>query len=418
MEGARADAICPLGPGALAPSLTGTPQSAALKNLVNGLSRAEYAGMRLLDRYLLRELLVPLAFCMGGFLIFYVAFDLIFGIKAFLDKQLTPGDIVDYYLATLPELLVIQVIPVSLLLALLYSLTNLNRYQELTAMRAAGVGLWRMSLPDFGVGALLGLAVLALNELLVPPSADRAREILQRHDPNREDLNWAVQLNFHNDLEDRDWSIDRYNRATAEMKGARIVWKQADGSTRAIHAARGIYSNGKWVFYNVEDWLTPAASPSNPRPLYSQTARAVLELAFSETPAWINIGLKAKAVSPTEAAKKPQLSIREILAYLRLNPHLDKVDRAKLMTQFQCRLAEPFTCLAVVLIALPFGARSGRHNVFAGVATSVFICFGYFIMQRISLGFGVGGHLPPILAAWLPNLVFGLTGLVMIRQAQ
>jgi lipopolysaccharide export system permease protein len=116
-------------------------------NLVNRGVPPEYPRMRLLDRYLLRELLVPLAFCLGGFLIFYVAFDLIFGIKGFLEKQLTPGDIAEYYLATLPELLVMQVIPVSLLLALLYALTNHNRYQELTAMRAAGVGLWRMSLP-------------------------------------------------------------------------------------------------------------------------------------------------------------------------------------------------------------------------------------------------------------------------------
>jgi lipopolysaccharide export system permease protein len=374
--------------------------------------------MRLLDRYLLRELLVPLAYCLGGFLVFYVAFDLIFGIKGFLEKQLTPGDIAEYYLATLPELLVMQVIPVSLLLALLYSLTNLSRYQELTAMRAAGVGLWRLSLPYFGVGILLGLAVLAMNELLVPPSADRAREILQRHDPNRESRDWVPELNFHNDAEGADWSVDRYNRATGEMKGARIVWKQADGSTRAIHAGRGIYGNGQWVFYNVEDWVTPAASASNPQPMYTQTAHAVLRMPFSETPAWINIGLKEKLLSAVDAAKKPQLSIREILDYLRLHPRQDPAERAKLLTQFQCRLAEPFTCLTVVLIALPFGARSGRHNVFAGVAGSVFICFGYFIMQRIGLGLGVAGLLPPFLAAWLPNLVFGLTGLALIWRVR
>jgi lipopolysaccharide export system permease protein len=72
----------------------------------------------------------------------------------------------------------------------------------------------------------------------------------------------------------------------------------------------------------------------------------------------------------------------------------------------------------VVLIALPFGARSGRHNVFAGVAASVFICFGFFIMQRIGLGMGVGGLLPPFVAAWLPNLVFGLAGLVLIWRVR
>jgi lipopolysaccharide export system permease protein len=88
------------------------------------------------------------------------------------------------------------------------------------------------------------------------------------------------------------------------------------------------------------------------------------------------------------------------------------------LTQLQGRLAAPFTCLAVVLIALPFGARAGRHNVFVGVASSIFICFGYFIMQRISFALGVGRYLPPMWAAWLPNIVCGGTGLVLLMRAR
>ena len=77
----------------------------------------------------------------------------------------------------------------------------------------------------------------------------------------------------------------------------------------------------------------------------------------------------------------------------------------------------------MVLIALPFGARSGRHNVFVGVAGSIFICFAYFILQKISFGLGVAGYLPPVVAAWLPNVLFRrrrhrppLPGAVMTAQ--
>jgi lipopolysaccharide export system permease protein len=72
----------------------------------------------------------------------------------------------------------------------------------------------------------------------------------------------------------------------------------------------------------------------------------------------------------------------------------------------------------VVLIALPFGARAGRHNVFVGVASSIFICFAYFILQRISFSLGVGGFLNPVLAAWLPNIVCGGTGLVLLSRVR
>jgi lipopolysaccharide export system permease protein len=53
-----------------------------------------------------------------------------------------------------------------------------------------------------------------------------------------------------------------------------------------------------------------------------------------------------------------------------------------------------------------------------GVASSIFICFGYFILQRISFALGVGRYLPPILAAWLPNIVCGGAGLVMLARAR
>ena len=376
-------------------------------------------GMRLLDRYLLRELLAPLAYCLGGFLIFYVAFDLIFGIKGFLEKHLGFADMAEYYAVTLPELLVMIVIPVSLLLALLYALTNHSRHQELTAMRTAGVGLWRLSLPYFGVAFLLGLVVLAMNELLVPPSEDRAREILHRYDSNPASRVW-IPVNFHNETDGRTWQIDRYNRATSEMIAPKIIWDRTDGSIRFIVADRGIYTNGQWVFYNVADWVPPPAAPAEPQPAATQTRKAVVALTLTESPAWIESELKvsALALSPTEAAKKPQLSIREIRTYLRLHPHPAKQRREMLMTQLQCRLAAPFTCLAVVLIALPFGVRSGRQNVFAGVASGIGICFAYFLLQKIGMGLGVGGKLAPFLAAWLPNMVFGLAGLVLMWRAR
>jgi len=74
-------------------------------------------------------------------------------------------------------------------------------------------------------------------------------------------------------------------------------------------------------------------------------------------------------------------------------------------------LAAPWTCLVVVLIALPFGAASGRRNVFVGVASSILICFIYFVLQQLGLALGSGGYAPPWLAAWFPNLAFGLVGL-------
>lgn len=366
--------------------------------------------MRLLDRYLLRELLVPLAYCLCGFLIFYIAFDLIFQIHQYLEKQMTFLDIVEYYVLTLPELLAEQVMPVSLLLALLYALTNHSRHNELTAMRAAGVSLWRLALPYFGVGAAFGVIVFFISEYWLPPSAERAKYVLERRQNTRLNRDWYPGLDFYNAIDRCHWLSGPFNLKTSEMRQPKVTWDSTNGSSRMIDADRAIFANGQWTFFNARVW----DRGSNDIGFLNGISNSILRVDLPETPAWLKSEIKVNNLSPADAAKGFHFSIREILNYLRLHPRMNTSKRAMLETQLQGRIAAPFTCLAVVLIALPFGARSGRHNVFVGVASSIFICFGYFILQRISFGLGTGGYLPPVLAAWLPNVACIAAGLALL----
>jgi len=370
--------------------------------------------VRLLDRYLLRELLVPLAYCLGGFLIFYIAFDLIFQINRFLDAHLLFFDIVEYYVVTLPELLVEQVLPVSLLLALLYTTTQHSRHNELTAMRAAGVSLWRLALPYFAVGAVFGVVVFLIGEFWLSSADDRAKAILERRQPEPSKLDQTTRLTFFNEATRCDWTISRFNRSTSEILHLHLTQKLPGGSTRTYDAPRAQYRDGQWLLYNAVTWDQPAGAP---RPSFT-SSNAVLSLKLPETPAWLKSEIKFHTLRSTDAAKGPQFSMREIRNYLALHPEIEADKKAKLLTQLQGRLAAPFTCLAVVLIALPFGARAGRHNVFVGVASSIFICFGYFILQKISFALGLGGYLSPVVAAWLPNLACGGAGLALLSRVR
>ncbi|MFZ4820074.1 MAG: LptF/LptG family permease, partial [Limisphaerales bacterium] len=102
--------------------------------------------MRLLDRYLLRELLLPLGVCLSGFTLFWIAFDLLGDMTRFQKAELGLLGVMEFYLWGLPELLN-TTLPIALLLSLLYTLTNHARHHELTAIRAAGISLWRTIVP-------------------------------------------------------------------------------------------------------------------------------------------------------------------------------------------------------------------------------------------------------------------------------
>ncbi len=368
--------------------------------------------MRLLDRYLLRELLVPLGFCLCGFLLFWIASDLFVELGSFQKKGMEAVDIVDYYLAILPEFLVL-VLPIALLLALLYALTNHARHQEITAIRAAGVSMWRLSLPYLGMGLLASLAMFAANEFWVPRSGARVKAILKRHqasNPNEPGHDEYRNLFFENTRDGRRWRVGVFNTRTGEMIEPGVYPAERDGTKPwELRAERARRVAGIWTFYNALVLKETADTNAPPVPTLRTNVLAVPE--FSETLEEINSEIRIRETLTLRAAKKADVPIRDILNYLRLHPQLSRSDWYWLQTKLQGRLAAPWTCVVVALVAIPFGAVGGRRNVYVGVASSIIICFAYFVLQQVGLALGTSGRIEPWLAAWFPNLSFGLAGL-------
>jgi len=368
--------------------------------------------MRLLDRYLLRELCVPLFYCLVGFLIFWVSFDLFDDLEDFQTAQLGVVEIARYYLVKTPELLV-TVLPVALLLALLYSLTNHARHNEMVAMRAAGLSLARISLPYLAVGLLLSLVLFYLNEQLVPDSSERAEAIKKGRKTRTGSETWQRRVNFRNASEKRIWNISAFNTATFQLVEPHIEWLLQDGTRKQLIARSGGRTNDNWAFYDLELYTYPPGvdfDRAASRPM--RTNQLVLP-ELTETPQDIQLQLKFQRMNAIDAAKRTQLSLSEI-DYLRQHLELNRRDRALLETQFHARLAQPWTCLVVALVALPFGASTNsRRNVLVGVASSIFIVFIYFVLLRIGLALGTGAYIPPWLAAWLPNVFFAGMGLYL-----
>ena len=144
---------------------------------------------------------------------------------------------------------------------------------------------------------------------------------------------------------------------------------------------------------------------------------ALVMPAFDETPAEIENEIRMSEYESLHS-RKLNVPLSVLWEYLQRHPNLPRAEAAEWWTKFYGRLAEPWTCLVVVLIAIPFGVASGRRNLFVGVAGSVFICFIFFVLQQVGLALGTGGYLPPWLAAWLPNMAFALTGLSLTMRVR
>ena len=377
--------------------------------------------MRLLDRYLLRELLVPLVYCLSGFLLLWIVADLCGELHDLQAHRLSAVEVAQFYLVQVPGFLVF-LLPITLLLALLYTLTNHARHHEITAIRAAGVSLWRLCVPYLAVGLLCGAVVFALNELWVPDSDTAAQQIRNRYVLSSSAVLGRKQipkLGFTNFRDRRIWEIGLYNLETSEMLRPVVTSTQPDGSSLQLHAERAVRVGGVWTFYQASEYKLLAQTGALPVLLFQTN---LLKMpAFSETPEQIKSALRIRNSLGTTSfrdIKKADVPIKELLNYLRLNPNPLPSESAWLYTKLYGRLATPWVCLVVVLIAIPFGAASGRRNVFVGVASSIVICFAFVILQQFCLALGSGGYLPAWLAGWLPNLAFGLAGLWLTARVR
>jgi lipopolysaccharide export system permease protein len=377
--------------------------------------------MRLLDRYLLREFLVPLCFCLSGFLMFWIAFDIFSELRGMQEEGMLVRDIAEYYVFKTPEFF-IMVLPVALLLALLYALTNHARHNEITAMRAAGVSLIRLCLPYFAIGIVATLLLFALDEFCVPRTAEIAEQMHARHNQKYfkgargQPVKNLVFSKVVSANEKRHWFIGSYNQQTGEMTKPHVDWYLPDKSSLSIDADRAVFTNRVWTFFQVKE--SRQSAETNSYPVWTKAA-VVPFPEFTETPRQIRSGIiiNDEHDHPPQA-RRADIPVTIIYNFLRLNPHPEASLRPWIYTKLHGRFAGPCACLVVVLVAIPFGAGSGRRNVFVGVATSIMLFFAYYVLQQLGFAFGEAGRVPAWLGAWLPNLFFGIGSLWMISRVR
>jgi len=279
-------------------------------------------------------------------------------------------------------------------------------------MRAAGISLWRLARPYFAVGFVASLAVFALNEICVPNTDQLAERIMSSRvakKPSRENSVLQTNLAFTSDTRygRRKWEIGLYNTETFEMTEPKVDWTLRSGAYREWMAGRAVYTNDTWMFFDVLQQTYTNSTGSRPFREFFPTLAAP---DFFETPEQIKSEIKISSRLSRSAAKSADMPLIEIWNYLRLHTKFSRTDKNRLYTNLHGRLAAPWTCLVVVLIAIPFGAPSARRNAFVGVASSILICFAYFVLLRLTIAMGLGGMLPPWFAAWFPNLSFGIAG--------
>jgi len=356
--------------------------------------------MKLLDRYVLRNFLQVYLYCIAGFISIWLIFDISDNISTFLDEHISLFLVGRYYATQVPQVFII-LLPVSLLLALLFTLGRMSRANEVVSMLTAGVSLPRVLLPLIGMGLLTVAASMALNYSLAP-HAEMARKTFLSEAQARPERYVAGQI-FRNRTDLRTWFIQSFLPHSNTFNSVQVLQQDAnDNIVTNYLATRAFYrpetktwdlENVKVVHYDhtgniVDEQIYPSLKVEH----------------WSETPFRLS--------SANERAEF--LSLPELLEYLHFNADFPATLLAPFRTHLQYRLALPWTCLVVVWIAAPLGIGYSRRGVLSSVAAAVFLVFSMNFLVHLFLALGEGDRVSPWVAAWTPNVLFAGIGLYLL----
>lgn len=351
--------------------------------------------MTLLDRYLLNKILVPFFYCVTGFISVWLVWDLSANIPDFLAGHATGRLIANFYLLQIPSVLMLS-IPVGLLLAVLYTLTQMSRRNEIISMLCAGRSLYRIFIPLVAIGLAMTGLLTVLNHTLAP-RAGLVREQLKEEIKTglKKDVSYAADHLFRNREDRRLWFISYLSSDRNAAKRLEIIQQNESGVvTEKWYAqhARFVPGSKTWV---LEDARHVTVDESGNQ--ISTESLPLLEIkGWNETPWKI-----ASSVMNSEF-----LSVPELDDYLRFNAEFPKARLAPYTTHWHYRWALPWVCLVVIFLAGPMGVVIGRRGIMGGVGAAILLFAGLIFSSSLFLALGKGDRIPSWIAAWGPILVF------------
>lgn len=348
----------------------------------------------LLARYVGREYLRYLFLALCGFVVIYFVVDFFDRVGRFVQKDVPANIVAEYFLARMPASAV-QVMPIALLLASQLSLLVLSKNNEVVAMRACGVSPGVVVAPLLALAAVASAGSLVLSEVVVPPASARALAIESRF-LNRPPAGMPErQRNVWYRADRSIYNIDSVDRRENRLIGVSVF--TFDDTFRLVHridASEARYVGPDWEF------------------------RGVVERSFGAEGQVTVAQVDRKRVPLPETPSQIARGRRELdaMSYVELKRNVEQLeargyDVARYRTDLHSKLALPAAGIVMTLLGIPLALRVGREGGTAlGVVLTLALGFTFWVAISVGLAFGRSGVLPPVVAAWGPNLAFFLAG--------
>lgn len=354
--------------------------------------------MRRLDRYVINEYLGPFVFGVGTFIVILLGAQLVPWMLRLLVRDAYPASIVLRIFALRLPAALAMTFPMATVFASLMSMSSLSSSGEVIALRAGGLSIPRLSASVLAAGLITSLASLAFNELLVPYSNHAAQKMIADYAPKarpREYFTFAIPAKGE---PQRIVNARLFDPKHQRLEGLTVMEFRNGRFWQLFSAESADWRGETWELRNVEHVVAhPDGSQSKHRiaSITHEIGKSPVELAdLDKDPVDMSMAELRRALSRQRLESPPQSS--EVLS---------------LIMTINLRWAIPWASLGFALIGIPLGLRPTRATTGIGLGLSLAIVLAYYVLFNTMNVAGSQGALPPLLAAWLPNIVLYGAGL-------
>lgn len=362
--------------------------------------------MRLLDRYILRSVLITFFFCIFVFLFLYVIIDLLSNLEDILKQRVPLALLIHYYFSYMPVMLV-QVSPFACLLSTLYAFGKLNQNNEIIAMRASGLSILQITKNVIVFGLLVSLAIFWISDRIVPQALtlnQKIKVMMEQGTKKEKEIKPKVMNNLTMyGLQNRLFHISKFHVPANIMEGITILeHDEKQNITKKIVANRGVYQDDQWVFTQCITYVFEPSGQIEQEPQFEDEQ----VMYIPEKPRdFIN-----------QRDQPDFMTINQLEDYIwRLSKSGATSVVRNLKVDYYQRFTTPFTSVVIIFLGIPFALTVRKRAAgLSSMGISMLVGFLYYILDAVSIALGKGGILSPFLSASLSHFITFIAGLFMI----
>lgn len=348
--------------------------------------------------------LATLMFC-----ILYLVIDVTSQLDEFIDRKVPIHILINYYISYFPVILV-QTASFTCLIAALLTFSGLNNSNEIIVMRSSGMNFWQIARPALFFSFFVAVLVFFLNEKYVPQAMQKSQAI--------RDENMELLTDIHNNkhekiknltfygLKNRLYFIDTFSPDTNELEGITIIEHDENQNMKEKTVAlRGVWTGIAWKFYQsqITSYLADETNKPDKVKVYREKLMDIQE-------------------KPVDFLRQ-KLNV-ESMNTKQLKQYIDRFSNSgairainNLRVDLHQKIAYPFGIFVIVLAGLPFAmmVKNRKGMTFTSLGIAIVIAFLYYVINALSVAFGKGDFIPPIIASWAAPMFFLIIGLIIIE---